>query len=290
VQEDEKLRGVAALAGFVEHERKLREDLARADQPVYAFGVGPTRRLQFVNGQITPVGPPVLVDLAAAVLKADTLGDLLGSLKLIEDCHQSNLDAVAEQRQLCQRSAEGIVPRGGPPDRRAADMAACRYYLQQARVQVEQLARMLPHMLKAWHEQLDSYPGVGRLHMLAQAEGLSWGRAAVVSLRARLCLAHEQEEAWADALPIPEVADLLAGMNREKEGRRKRADGKADDLKKNMPRIPRNHDVVKLAKAIKNPKNAGRPIIDIAREIAKGDETKAQSLARKLRDYPHLLG
>jgi hypothetical protein len=289
VQEDEKLRGVAALAGFVERERKLREEIARADQPVYAFGVGPTRRLQIVNGQITPVGPPVIVNLAAAVLKADTLGDLLGSLKLMEDCHQSNRDAVAEQRQRCQRSAEETVPRGGPPDRRAADLAVCRYYLQQARVQVEQLARMLPHMLKAWHEQLESYPGVGRLRSLAQAEGLLWGRAAVVSLRARLCLAHEQGEAWADALPIQEAADLLAGINREKEDRRKGADGKADDLQKKLPRIPRNHDVVKLAKAIKNPKNAGRPIIDIARGIA-GDETKARSLARKLRDYPHLLG
>jgi hypothetical protein len=199
-----------ALARVVERERKLHESIARADRPVYAFGVGATRRWQIVDGQIVPVGPPVLLDVSAS-LKADTLGDLLRSLKLIEDAHQSNEDAVAELRQLSQKSPEEIVPRDWPPDRRAAALAGWGQYQQQARVKAEQQARMVTPLLKAWHERLESFPGVGRLRRLVQAEGLAWGRAAVVSLRARLCIAREKEEEWADALPVQEAADLLSG-------------------------------------------------------------------------------
>jgi hypothetical protein len=68
-----------------------------------------------------------------------------------------------------------------------------------------------------------------------------------------------------------------------------RPDEKADDSRKNVAKIPRNPHVCKLARAIRNPRNKKRSKIDLAREIMENDETKAQSIVRKLRDYRHLL-
>jgi hypothetical protein len=68
-----------------------------------------------------------------------------------------------------------------------------------------------------------------------------------------------------------------------------RPDEKPDGLREKIVRLPRNQDVIRLAKAIKSPKNLGRPMIDIALEIAENNETRAESLVRKLRDFRHLL-
>jgi hypothetical protein len=68
-----------------------------------------------------------------------------------------------------------------------------------------------------------------------------------------------------------------------------RPDEKPDGSKEKFVRLPRNQDVIRLAKAIKSPKNLGRPMIDIALEITQNNETRAESLVRKLRDYRHLL-
>jgi hypothetical protein len=66
-------------------------------------------------------------------------------------------------------------------------------------------------------------------------------------------------------------------------------DEKEDGLREKFLRIPRNQDVIRLAKAIRSPKNRDRPMIDIALEIAENNETRAESLLRKLRDFRHLL-
>ena len=53
--------------------------------------------------------------------------------------------------------------------------------------------------------------------------------------------------------------------------------------------VPENPEVLKLAKRIKRELPKGGTMIDIARDFADGDETKANTLLRQLRRYPHLL-
>jgi hypothetical protein len=66
-------------------------------------------------------------------------------------------------------------------------------------------------------------------------------------------------------------------------------DKKTDKKQKNLYSISKNLDVHELAKRIRQPKNAGRKKIEIAREITEGNEKKAQTLVRELRRFPHLL-
>jgi hypothetical protein len=68
-----------------------------------------------------------------------------------------------------------------------------------------------------------------------------------------------------------------------------RADRKADEKSKKLPRLPRNPDVYRLAAKINEAEGSGRKKIDIAREFADRNEKKTQSLLRKLRAFPHLL-
>jgi len=68
-----------------------------------------------------------------------------------------------------------------------------------------------------------------------------------------------------------------------------RADNKADKKQKKWASIPKQTDVLKLAKKIRQERNSGRTKTDIAREITEGNERKAQTLLRELRRYPHLL-
>jgi hypothetical protein len=67
------------------------------------------------------------------------------------------------------------------------------------------------------------------------------------------------------------------------------ADNKADNPKKKLSAFPRNHDVLELARFIKRGQRQGRSKIDLAREFAEGNETRAKSLLRELRRYPLLL-
>ena len=67
------------------------------------------------------------------------------------------------------------------------------------------------------------------------------------------------------------------------------ADGKTDGKKNNKNLVPENPEVAKLAKRIKKELPKGGNKTDIARDFADGNEKKAQSLLRKLRDYPNLL-
>ncbi|MFC1597189.1 hypothetical protein ACFL5Q_04520 [Planctomycetota bacterium] len=53
--------------------------------------------------------------------------------------------------------------------------------------------------------------------------------------------------------------------------------------------IPENPEVLQLAKRIRRELPGGGTMINIARDFADGDETKANSLLRQLRRYPHLL-
>jgi hypothetical protein len=67
------------------------------------------------------------------------------------------------------------------------------------------------------------------------------------------------------------------------------ADSKADGKKNSWPKTPENPKVAQLAKKIRSNPDPKRSKVDIAREFAKYNEREAQSLLRKLRDFPHLL-
>jgi len=83
-------------------------------------------------------------------------------------------------------------------------------------------------------------------------------------------------------------AERVEGLKRADIGRT--ADTKADTSKnKRVREVPENPGVLKLAKRINDPRNRGRSKTELARELTDYNETKAQSLLRKLRDYPHLL-
>jgi hypothetical protein len=73
-----------------------------------------------------------------------------------------------------------------------------------------------------------------------------------------------------------------------KEPDKSRADTKTDDVRQKWLDLPRNHKVIALGKRIKHNRNPKRSHIDIAREFTDCNETEAQSLLRKLRDFPHL--
>jgi hypothetical protein len=67
------------------------------------------------------------------------------------------------------------------------------------------------------------------------------------------------------------------------------ADNKTDNKPKKSHPVPENPDVLKLAKKIKKDRQNGISQIDSAREFCEGTETKAESLLRQLRRFPHLL-
>jgi|GEM_PF-6624073 len=117
------------------------------------------------------------------------------------------------------------------------------------------------------------------------------------------------EHAWArlskalegrlpDAIKVKQTLILLETESRavlaraqSERGRRKSAgaDTEADESEEKFIRVPENKDVCRLAKLINKHKGSRRPKVDIAREFTESNEKKAQSLLRKLRDYPHLL-
>ena len=65
-------------------------------------------------------------------------------------------------------------------------------------------------------------------------------------------------------------------------------DEKADDSEKNWAKLPRNPKVIRLGKWLRNHKSSGRSDIELALDFTEGNRREAQSLLRKLRDYPHL--
>jgi hypothetical protein len=67
-------------------------------------------------------------------------------------------------------------------------------------------------------------------------------------------------------------------------------DSKPDNGKFSWPQSPNNPNVSKLANMVRKNVDKQRKKIDMAREIEDGDETKAQSLVRQLRNFPHLMG
>ena len=88
---------------------------------------------------------------------------------------------------------------------------------------------------------------------------------------------------------LPEVPQPPAGELSDAE---RTADSKTDKKRKVKAITPENPDVAKLAKKIKKELPKGGTMIDVARDFANGNETKAQSLLRQLRSdrYRNLLG
>jgi hypothetical protein len=68
-----------------------------------------------------------------------------------------------------------------------------------------------------------------------------------------------------------------------------KASGQADSQSDNRLRIPENPDVLALARRINRERPSGKSKTSIAREFTEGNETKAQTLLRELRRFPHLL-
>jgi hypothetical protein len=67
------------------------------------------------------------------------------------------------------------------------------------------------------------------------------------------------------------------------------ADSKTDRKKSPVARLPRNPDVLKLAREVQRRSRKGETREQIAREIADGNERQAESMLRQLRRYSHLL-
>jgi hypothetical protein len=66
-------------------------------------------------------------------------------------------------------------------------------------------------------------------------------------------------------------------------------DRKTDKPKKRARDFPRDHRLLYLAEMIKAGRRAGRTDIHVALEFAGDDEKRANSMLRRLRDYPRLL-
>jgi hypothetical protein len=192
-----------ALALWAKWERGLCDKITSADMDVIVYGEGAaTRRQKVVNGRRMPYGPYVLRTLGAAVLKGHTLGEVFQALRQIEDAHQANHITLAELREeQAQFAARNRMPACWAP--RAA----------------EEPSRQMAFFHAFWLKTLSTCPGVDGLQLLATAAGLPWGTAAIATLRARLCIAHKKEVAWADALPIQEAVELLRTLLLPEMGR-----------------------------------------------------------------------
>ncbi len=63
------------------------------------------------------------------------------------------------------------------------------------------------------------------------------------------------------------------------------ADTRADTSRKNLTRVPRNNDVLRLHQKLVKEADKGRSQIDIARDFTEGDAKKADSLLRAVRRF-----
>jgi hypothetical protein len=99
-----------------------------------------------------------------------------------------------------------------------------------------------------------------------------------------------QKPSPAEEAPRPlTVGEYYGGQTTDPPKYGARADAGADDKQEKRVRVPENLDVLRLAKVINKARGSGRSKNEIAREFTEYDERKAQSLLRKLRDFPHLL-
>ncbi|MFC1597190.1 hypothetical protein ACFL5Q_04525 [Planctomycetota bacterium] len=67
------------------------------------------------------------------------------------------------------------------------------------------------------------------------------------------------------------------------------ADSETDSAKLNALRVPDNPEILRLAKKIRQERQTGATMKEIAIDFTDGDETKAESLLRQLRRYRNLL-
>jgi hypothetical protein len=128
-----------------------------------------------------------------------------------------------------------------------------------------------------------------RLQRVAELHAIADEAPADVAAKLRVAAMrfHDGEDDVPDLLG--EVATALqAGPATDPKADR-RADSKTDARKESGPTTPANPDVAKLAKRIRDNPDSQRTKIDIAREFTNNDETKANSLLRRLRSHPHLL-
>jgi hypothetical protein len=138
-----------------------------------------------------------------------------------------------------------------------------------------QLAREAVTAFARVHPESGDPSGTGSNAVRAQADGEANRGAPQGGDGAREVLLDAGETA-----PVP---------NNARPSGRGQADNKPDNRGKKSHCVPENPQVLRLAKKIKKERQAGVSQIDSARDFCEGDETKAESLLRQLRRYPHLL-
>ena len=82
---------------------------------------------------------------------------------------------------------------------------------------------------------------------------------------------------------------VIAALDEIQEKRADRADKTSDSREGGRVRLPKNPDVLRLAKLINDGLEHERSQSDIALQFTDGDKKRAQNLLRQLRRYSHLL-
>jgi hypothetical protein len=93
-------------------------------------------------------------------------------------------------------------------------------------------------------------------------------------------------------LQTPGVEQAVQGQaqaQKAPEEGRGQKDKRPDKPRGKSQKVPRNPDVCKLINKANRKENRDRALIDLAREIAENDETKAQSMVRQARRFPGLF-